>query len=247
MARSALYQRMPRDCPHCATNLFDQFGIYTNPATAVWNLADGGQGSVLDPIDDAAAITSLWTFGGAPDLSSAAGSYTATIAVTQGAPQTLSIVLDTATGQSDDTALASWGSITNVQLVPFVGATARPALTLAWSRSPFDPDGGTGIFVDSGGADITLAARQFNASARTEQPEGIWGAAAVLPGRDTSGQAYTSYRLTFDYDLHSHDQRGVVGEEAAAVPPPATPSEHLALQWTALVGVALALLARRRA
>ena len=231
---------MPRECALCATNLFDQFGIYTNPSSPVWNIADGGQGQVLDPIDDPAAITSAWTFGGAPDLSAAAGSYTATIAVTQGAPQTLSIVLDTATGQSDDTALASWGSISNVQLVPFVSATARPALTLVWSRSPFDPDGGTGIFVDAGGVDVALAARQFNASARTEQPEGIWGAAAVLPGRDASGQAYTSYRLSFDYDLHSYDLRGSVGEEAVAIPPPATPAvDHGSLHWTALVVIAV--------
>jgi hypothetical protein len=56
---------MPRNCGHCATNLFDQFGIYTNPSSPVWNLVDGGQGSVLDPIDDATAVTSVWTFGGA--------------------------------------------------------------------------------------------------------------------------------------------------------------------------------------
>lgn len=237
---------MPRECAQCATNLFDQFGIYTNPSTAVWNLVDGGQGSVLDPVDDAATITSFWTFGGAPDLGAAAGHYTTSIAVTQGAPQTLSIVLDTATGRSDDTALASWGSITNVQLVPFVGATARPALTLAWNRSPFDPDGGTGIFVDSNGADLQLAARQFGATARTEQPEGIWGAAAVLPGRDASGQAYTSYRLSFDYDLHTHDLRGAVGEEAAVVPPPPTPAvEHGSLQWTPLAVLALLWFRRR--
>jgi hypothetical protein len=238
---------MPRTCGYCATNLYDQFGIYVNPSTAVWNLVDGGQGQIQDPVDDAASVTSLWTFGGAPDLSAAAGSYTATIAVTQGAPQTLSVVLDTATGRSDDTTLASWGSITNVQLVPFVGSTARPALTLSWNRSPFDPDGGTGLSVDAGGADIQLAARQFGAPARTEQPEGIWGAAAVLPGRDASGQAYTSYRLSFDYDLHTHDLRGSVGEEAAAPPPAPTPlGEQVSLQWTALVGVALALFAHRR-
>ena len=238
---------MPRECAHCATNLFDQFGIYTNPSSPVWNLVDGGQGSVLDPVDDAAAVTSLWTFGGAPDLNAASGNYTATIAVMQGAPQTLSIVLDTATGHSDDNALASWGSISNVQLVPFVGATARPALTLVWSRSPFDPDAGTAIFVDAGGADLQLAARQSGASARTEQPEGIWGGAAVLPGRDASGQAYTSYRLSFDYDLHTHDLRGSIGEEAVAPPPaPAPLGEQVSLGWTMLVGVALVWLARRR-
>jgi hypothetical protein len=238
---------MPRECAACATNLFDQFGIYTNPSSPVWNLVDGGQGQTQDPIDSAAAVTSLWTFGGAPDLNAAAGRYTATITVSQGAPQTLSVVLDTATGRSDDTAHASWGSITNVQLVPFVGSTARPALTLAWNRSPFDPDGGTGLVVDAGGADIQLAARQFGASSRTDQPEGIWGAAAVLPGRDASGQAYTSYRLSFDYDLQTHDLRGSVGEEAAAAPPaPAPLGDQVSLQWTALVGVALALLAHRR-
>src|SRR5688572_23975863 len=99
---------MPRECPLCATNPFDQFGFYVNPATAIWNLIDGGQGQVLDPVDDAAAITSLWTFGGAPDLSTATGRYSTTIAVTQGAPQTISVILDTATGRSDDTAHASW-------------------------------------------------------------------------------------------------------------------------------------------
>jgi hypothetical protein len=129
--------------------------------------------------------------------------------------------------------------------VPFVGATARPALTLAWSGSPFDPDGGTGLFVDAHGADLQLATRQFGASSRTEQPEGIWGAAAVLPGRDAAGQAYTSYRLSFDYDLHTHDLRGAVGEESAAQPPPPTPSsDHVSLQWTALVVLAFAWLRR---
>jgi hypothetical protein len=238
---------MPRECAACATNLFDQFGIYVNPSSPVWNLVDGGNGSIQDPVDAATTVRSVWTFGGAPDLNDAAGSYSTTVAVTQGAPQTLSLVLDTATGRSDDTAHASWGSITNVQLVPFVGSAARPALTLAWNRSPFDPDGGTSLVVDSSGADIQLAARQFGASARTEQPEGIWGASAVLPGRDAAGQAYTSYRLSFDYDLHTHDLRGSVGEEAAAAPPaPAPLGEQVSLQWTALVGVALVLLAHRR-
>jgi hypothetical protein len=238
---------MPRNCGWCSLNAFDQVGIYVNPSSPVWNLVDGGNGQIQDPVDNAASVTSLWTFGGAPDLNDAAGSYSTTIAVTQGAPQTLSVVLDTATGRSDDTAHASWGSITNVQLVPFIGSTARPALTLAWNRSPFDPDGGTGLAVDASGADIQLAARQFGASARTEQPEGIWGASAVLPGRDAAGQAYTSYRLSFDYDLHTHDLRGSVGEEAAAPPPPATPlGDQVSLQWTALVGVVLAYLAGRR-
>ena len=238
---------MPRDCPSCATNLFDQFGIYTNPSTAVWNLVDGGGGQLQDPIDDAATVTSVWTFGGAPHLPAGAGRYTATISVAGGAPQTLSVVLDTATGRSDDSALASWGSITNLQLVPFVGSTARPALALAWTVSPFDPDGGTALVVDAGGADLQLAARQFGATARSAQPEGVWGAAAVLPGRDASGTAYTSYRLTFDYDLHSFDTRGSVGEEAAAAPAPAPAplAEPVSLQWTVLVGVALAVLSKR--
>jgi len=237
---------MPRDCTSCSINVFDQFGIYTNPGTAVWNLVDGGSGQIQDPVDAAAAVTSVWTFGGAPDLHGAAGRYAATLAVTQGAPQTLSIVLDTATGRSDDTAGASWGTITNVQLVPFVGGTARPALSLAWTASPFDPDGGTGLFVDAHGADVQLAARQFGASGRTEQPEGIWGAAAVLPGRDAAGTAYTSYQLTFDHDLHSFDTRGSVGEEAAAPPPAPAPLGEVSVQWTVLLGVALAVLAGRR-
>jgi hypothetical protein len=141
-------------------------------------------------------------------------------------------MLDTATGRSDDEALASWGSITNVQIVPFVGSTARPALTLAWTRSPIDP-AGTSLDVDSNGADIGLATQSFGASPRATQDEAIWGAGAVLPGRDAAGVAYTSYRLTFDYDLHSHDTRGSMQQQSAPI------GAQASMQWAALVMAAI--------
>ena len=33
---------MPRDCPTCSLNAYDQFGIYVNPSSYAWTLVDGG-------------------------------------------------------------------------------------------------------------------------------------------------------------------------------------------------------------
>ena len=227
---------MPRDCGICPTNPYDQFGIYVNPNDYAWELVDGGGGQLLDPVDGPTGLTSVWTFGGTPSQPNAVGSHGTTIAGT-GSAQYLTVMLDTATGRSDDEAFASWGTIANVKVTPFIGSSAQPTLTLAWTRSPIDP-AGTSVSVDAQGADIGLATQSFGASPRATQDEGIWGAGAVLPGRDAAGVAYTSYRLTFDYDLHSHDTRGTMQQQSAIGAP-------ASMGWAALVMAAI--LIRRRA
>jgi hypothetical protein len=228
---------MPRECAACSSNPYDQFGIYVNPTDYAWEHVDGGGGQLLDPVDGPTGLRSLWTFGGTANQPSAAGSDGAIIAVSGGAPQYLTVMLDTATGRSDDEAYASWGSITNLRAVPYIGTTAQPALTLTWTPSPIDP-AGTSISVDANGADIGLATQSFGASSRATQDEGIWGAGAVLPGRDAAGTAYTSYRLTFDYDLRSHDTRGSMQQQSAV-------GEQVSMQWVVLAVLAATLIRRR--
>jgi hypothetical protein len=229
---------MPRDCPHCSSHPYDQFGIYVNPNDYAWELVEGGGGQLLDPVDGPTGLTSVWTFGATPNQPNAAGSFGTTIAGS-GNAQHLTVMLDTATGRSADEVLASWGTIANVKVTPFVGGVARPALTLAWTPSPIDP-AGTSLAVDVNGADIGLATQSFGASSRATQDEAIWGAGAVLPGRDAAGVAYTSYRLTFDYDLRSHDTRGAMQQQSAPI------GAQVSMQWAMLVGLA-AILIRRRA
>jgi hypothetical protein len=238
---------MPRECPYCSLNAYDQFGIYVNPADQAWNLVEGGGGSILDPVDGPTGLTSVWTFGGHGATSAIAGSYSTSLAVTGGAPQHLTLVLDTATAQSADATKPSWGTLTNVQLTPYIGALRQPAVTLSWTASPFDPDGGTALTVDAGGLDLSLAVRDVGSSSRDTQLEGIWGAGAILPGRNAAGQAYTSYTLRFDYDLRTTDLRGTAGDQAQAsnahhgMPGIADSS----LPLVALAAVALAFALRR--
>lgn len=218
---------MPRECSVCAVNLYDHVAIYVNPSDYAWELVDGGGGNLHDPVDSAQGLRSLWSTAGGT------GSRTVTFSG-NGASQHLTVMLDTATGTSADTAKATWGTIANIKVVPFIGASAQPALSLAWTRSPLDPSG-TSLFVDANGADLGLAVRSFGASPSASQAESIWGAGATLAGRDAVGRAYTSYRLTFDYDVSSHDTRL---SQASLARPPADVSVALAV-------VAAMLFARR--
>jgi hypothetical protein len=242
---------MPRECASCSFSLYDQFGVYVNPASYAWALVEGGSGQLYDPVDGAAGLTSLWTWGGSAGAGSATGSYTATLAGAGGAPQYLSVTLDTATARSADATLPSFGTISNLTIVPYIGTAPQAPLVPTWTISPFDPDTGTWLSVDANGLDLTLAARAFGASSHDSQVEAIWGAGALLSGRDATGRAYSSYKLTFDYALTSHDLRGSSGGQAAlSVEPPPTVAarvgDHGLQPSFAVLAVAALVVARWR-
>ena len=206
---------MPRTCPDCSTTTFDPFGLYAHPFQAYWEVAGGGSGRVLDPVDGPGGMLSLWTYGG-PDtmggLIRADGSVRpgdgSVIPVLEGAPQVVSFVLDTATGPDIDTWLASWGQVTNLQFIPYIGEQALAPVMLDWTVSPFDPDRGTVLSQQGAATTIGFAQQQVGVDRDVAQPLGIWGAAAMLPGRGVEG-AYTHYALNFEYELATWDNRGV--------------------------------------
>ncbi|MEL6364612.1 MAG: hypothetical protein AAFR11_07220 [Pseudomonadota bacterium] len=209
---------MPIVCGHCQQSAFDYAGVVTNPTDFYWDLVAGGAGALTDPVDLGPELTSLWTFGapaGTDGLYSETGSISLSIDVVGGASQTLSFVLDTATGPQSNGLFATWGSFNNITLTPFIGADAQDKLIVDIIGSGFAPDDGTSTFTDADGIDVSLATNDFDASEDAAQAQGIWGIGFDLPGTDGNSE-YTSYTLSFDYDFSTYDTQTPVSEPAAA-------------------------------
>ncbi len=209
---------MPITCGTCVASTYDYLAVVSNPTSAYWDLVAGGAGELTDQVDLGPELTSLWTFGapaGTDGLYSETGSVSVTIEVFGGASQTVSFVLDTATGPDANSLLATWGAFTNITLTPFIGSDAQSALTLDAFDSPFDPDGGTALSDGPDGLSVRLATNDFDTSQDAFQAQGIWGAAITLPGTDGSSE-YSSYTLSFDYDFSTYDNQTLVPEPTMA-------------------------------
>lgn len=218
---------MPRGCADCQTSFFDLFGIYANPAGAYWNLVEGGEGTLQDPLTDRLELGYLWSFGGQLGAGVAPGDGpqrlegpVSTSFPTNGETLHLSLVLDTRTAPDTDHHYASWGEIRDIRVVPETADGLSVPYAPAWQISDFDPDEGTAFDSDTGGTDLLLATQQTGAPDGVDaQPAGIWGVSGILPAVDPATRdAVVRWHLTAEVDVATWDTYAVGTSTAIRAP-----------------------------